>query len=641
MEGQKTGLYANKVISGRYEILRLLGRGGMGEVYLCKDQMLDSEEIAIKILYPDMCRDEKHAKRFLREVQLTRKVSHANVVKAFDVGTHDGTLYLTMEYVPGSTLKDKISKGRISPALTARILHYICMGLFAVHEQGIIHRDLKPGNILLTEQGMPKVTDFGVARPDFSELTGHDEVIGSTHYMAPEVWIGQGICQATDLYALGVVAYEMLSGEAPFNGKSAPELMRQHLEVEPYSLLGVVDGIPLWLNTLVLRLLAKNPAERPPDADHVAEIIEYNLLADHGTDSQQANNSKQAAEEEENDDVFENIGQLESEIYTEAPAALDPVQPPLTDTDSIRVTKPQNTTPPSFMQATLSHLRRGLKLRGAHLFGLLLTFSLFVLVVQTYIAPLLAIHLWQPADSRTNPIILISAFVAPICIASALWAIPFGTLALRSFTYWKAIDVWLRSAMYLLALTCLFFLMYSSQYFRNSTEAREHFTIARSKEVAAAALHNALESGLFVSKPTSYSVRIDHREGTIKSSKQISWLQAILHPVLTLIFLCIVCRMLTRTVYRGVAQAGRFVSTAIFYPICALSLGEYLLHSELAHVSAAVGLATSTLRVGQFDLELSAYTQGCMLLNLGVLLFGVFVVIPWMMHRERTARGSF
>lgn len=262
-----------ETLAERYRIEAVLGEGGMGKVYLATDLLLSNMRVALKTLHSDLCCDPKHKQRFLREVQLNRMLNHPNVVKVFDIGAFGDGLYLTMEYVEGQTLKQRLLAGR--PALTEaiRILKEICKGLEAVHGANVIHRDLKPGNVLLGTDSEVKIADFGVARPGISELTAHDEVIGCAPYIAPEVWMGRNVTASADIYALGIIAYEMIAGELPFDGDSPADLMRKHLESKPYPLNEIEPSLPDWVNVLVLGMLEKEPAARPESASEIFEAL--------------------------------------------------------------------------------------------------------------------------------------------------------------------------------------------------------------------------------------------------------------------------------------------------------------------------------------------------------------------------------
>lgn len=274
------------LFAGRYKIERLLGEGGMGSVYLAEDTMFEGEKVALKVLHSHLSKDTRHSKRFLREVQLTRKLSHPNVVRTYDVGTFGENLFFTMEYIEGQSLKDRIVDGNLSPYEVPYILAEISAGLSAVHQIGIIHRDLKPGNVILDSQGGVKITDFGVARTGCSDLTGTSEIVGSVTYVAPEVWLGKEVSGSCDLYALGVMSYQMLTNILPFDGDTPAEVMCKHLESKPTPPNQLNDVIQPWLNHLVMSLLEKDPADRPKSAQEVRSIIDAHRSGSHSSAAQ-------------------------------------------------------------------------------------------------------------------------------------------------------------------------------------------------------------------------------------------------------------------------------------------------------------------------------------------------------------------
>lgn len=252
----------SRILSERYALKSLLGQGGMGKVYLAYDSKLE-RTIALKLLSPDLVSDEKHTQRFVREVQLAQKINHPNVVKYYDIDCDGRALFITMEHVDGGTLREKILQKSISQAEALPILRQICLGLQAVHEAGLVHRDLKPGNVLIDGSDVIKISDFGVARPEVSELTAHDEIIGCSHYIAPEVWLGKGSSILSDIYALGILAYEIVTGDVPFDGSAPADLMNKHLNSIPYPPSRIVDGITPAFERLILRLIEKDPLLRP------------------------------------------------------------------------------------------------------------------------------------------------------------------------------------------------------------------------------------------------------------------------------------------------------------------------------------------------------------------------------------------
>jgi len=304
----KEGL-EDQLFADRYQLQHLVGKGGMGEVYLAKDTILGGEEVALKVLKDDFQSDERHVQRFIREVQLTRKVNHPNVIRTFDVGIWKNRLFLTMEYLEAEPISDLIKDSPLDFEAACRLLIQICRGLDAIHKQDVIHRDLKLGNLLVTNSGDLKIADFGVARPFKSELTLHSEIVGSSHYMAPEVWTGSETSTACDIYALGVVAYELLTGCFPFDGNSPAELMWKHTQEKAVSPLELGIDIPEWLAELVLVLLEKDPQKRPCAALEIASYIQARLDGDtlqsiHDPLGQIEQQEAETTEEQEQDPLF-------------------------------------------------------------------------------------------------------------------------------------------------------------------------------------------------------------------------------------------------------------------------------------------------------------------------------------------------
>jgi hypothetical protein len=274
-DGKPMGLETNQelgpglVFAGRYRLERLLGSGGMGKVYVVSDIMLPDEKVALKVLKADIAGQEGLIQRFLREVQLTRRVTHRNVVRTFDVGNADGRLYFTMEVIEGKTLRDHIAGQPLPTEEVLRYLAQLCYGLTAIHHHDIVHRDLKSSNVIVSSEGILKITDFGVARPGASELTGADEILGSATHIAPETWKSGDATPQSDIYALGVICYEMVTGILPFDNTSPHELMFKHLKSVPVPPIEINPEIPRWLSSLILRMLEKEPTLRPASAESV------------------------------------------------------------------------------------------------------------------------------------------------------------------------------------------------------------------------------------------------------------------------------------------------------------------------------------------------------------------------------------
>ncbi len=265
------------VIDDRYELVELLGSGGMAEVYLARDGVLD-RNVALKVLRKQYADDEEFVERFRQEAKSAAKLSHPNIVSIYDQGrSEDGAYYMAMEYVPGETLKDRIrEEGALSPAEATRIVLQVAGALQAAHERGVIHRDIKPQNVLLTEKGDAKVTDFGIARAvsAVTRMTRTGVVLGTAGYMSPEQARGEPGGPASDLYSLGVVLYEMLTGNLPYEAESALVQAIKHISEPPSSPREANPEVPEALDALTVRLLAKDPEERYPSAAALAEDLE-------------------------------------------------------------------------------------------------------------------------------------------------------------------------------------------------------------------------------------------------------------------------------------------------------------------------------------------------------------------------------
>src|SRR5215217_6936726 len=264
------------VVDSRYTLVEPLGSGGMAEVYLAHDEVLD-RAVALKILRGQYADDEEFVERFRREAQSAAGLSHPNIVSIYDRGrSEDGAYYIAMEYVPRGTLKDRILRdGALEPGMAAGVALQIADALQAAHESGVIHRDIKPQNVLITKTGDIKVTDFGIARATSFPLTATSAVLGTAGYMSPEQAMGEPVGQGSDLYSLGVVLYEMLTGDIPFRAESPIAQAMMHVNERPRSPREVNPEVPEPLDALTLKLLAKDPEDRYPiavDAKTTAEM---------------------------------------------------------------------------------------------------------------------------------------------------------------------------------------------------------------------------------------------------------------------------------------------------------------------------------------------------------------------------------
>ena len=259
-------------ISDRYEIKKLIGEGGMANVYLGYDTILE-RDVAIKVLRGDLADDEKFVRRFRREAQSASLLNHPNIVQIYDVGEDDGNFYIVMEYIKGQTLKQIIKKrGHLSLAETIDIMSQLTDGLSHAHESYIIHRDIKPQNIMVLDDGMVKITDFGIAMAvNASDLTQTNSVMGSVHYLPPEQASGRGSTIKSDIYSLGIVMYEMLMGVMPFRGETAVEIAMKQLKDPIPSMRKERDEIPQSVENIILKATAKNPKNR---YNNVKELYE-------------------------------------------------------------------------------------------------------------------------------------------------------------------------------------------------------------------------------------------------------------------------------------------------------------------------------------------------------------------------------
>lgn len=257
-------LQAGKLFAGRYRIVKSIGRGGMADVYLAKDLILDGEEVAIKILRTNYQTDQVAVARFQREARAMADLNHPNIVAIRDIGEEDGQQFIVMEYIDGWDLKRYIQeKAPLSSDEAVRIMDEILSAMTLAHQQGIVHRDLKPQNVLLTKHGQAKVTDFGIAVA-FAEtsLTQTNSMLGSVHYLSPEQARGSKATVQSDIYAMGIILFEMLTGHIPYDGDSAVTIALQHFQKPLPSILAENPYVPQALENVVLRATAKKLTDR-------------------------------------------------------------------------------------------------------------------------------------------------------------------------------------------------------------------------------------------------------------------------------------------------------------------------------------------------------------------------------------------
>jgi beta-lactam-binding protein with PASTA domain/tRNA A-37 threonylcarbamoyl transferase component Bud32 len=268
-----------KRLNGRYKILQLIGGGGMANVYLANDMILE-RDVAIKVLRLDFVNDEQFIKRFRREAQAATSLNHENIVSIYDVGEDEGIYYIVMEYVRGCTLKQYIQQhAPLTVSEVLRIMEQLTGAIAHAHQNRIVHRDIKPQNILINEDGTVKVTDFGIAVAlSSTTITQTNSVLGSVHYLSPEQARGGIATEKTDIYSLGIVMFELLTGRLPFSGESAVSIVLKHLQADTPSLRQWNPNIPQSVENIVLRATAKNPLHRYESVSEMQEDIRTALL---------------------------------------------------------------------------------------------------------------------------------------------------------------------------------------------------------------------------------------------------------------------------------------------------------------------------------------------------------------------------
>jgi eukaryotic-like serine/threonine-protein kinase len=264
----------NTLFDGRYRIMRKLGTGGMANVYLAEDQEL-GRRVAIKILDDRHANDDQFVERFRREAKSAASLSHPNIVSIYDRGEAEGTYYIAMEYLDGRSLKELIvSRGPAPIGIAIDYARQILAAVRFAHRHGIVHRDIKPHNVLVDAEGRLKVTDFGIARAGASQMTEAGSIIGTAQYLSPEQAKGAAVDQTSDLYSVGVVLYELLTGVVPFSGDTPVEIAMKHLSAVPEPPSEKRAEVPRDLDLIVLRALAKDPAERYQSADEMDADLE-------------------------------------------------------------------------------------------------------------------------------------------------------------------------------------------------------------------------------------------------------------------------------------------------------------------------------------------------------------------------------
>lgn len=308
----------NKVIAGRYIVKELIGQGGMADVYLAEDRILE-RTVAVKVMRSSLNGDPIYVTRFHREASAAAALTHKNIVEIYDVGEDGDDYYIVMEYVPGQTLKELIHKrGALHFVEAVDIMKQVASAVAKAHSMGIIHRDLKPQNIMVTDSGVVKIGDFGIASiQSLSQVTQTDTIMGSLHYLAPEIARGEKATAQSDIYALGIVFYELLRGDVPFNGESPVNIALKHMRDEIPSVCQFNHSIPQSVENVIIRATAKNTKDRYQRAEE--------MLDDLVTCLRKENEPKVVFVHEDNDSTT--IVANDKDFFTQATSSVEEVKP--------------------------------------------------------------------------------------------------------------------------------------------------------------------------------------------------------------------------------------------------------------------------------------------------------------------------
>src|SRR5687767_13268736 len=265
------------IVDGRYRIQERLGAGGMAAVYRAHD-MQHGREVALKLLYRRFAEDEDFVERFRREASAAAGLQHPNVVQVYDRGAWDGTWYIAMEFLDGRSLKQVVREtGPVEPQTAIELVTQVLKAARFAHKRGVIHRDIKPHNVIIDSEGRAKVTDFGIARAGASDMTETGSIIGTAQYLSPEQAQGHPVDARADLYSIGIVLYELLTGALPFDAESAVTIALKQVTEDPTPPMQLNPAVSPALDSVVMRALRKDPAERFQSADDFIAALESAL----------------------------------------------------------------------------------------------------------------------------------------------------------------------------------------------------------------------------------------------------------------------------------------------------------------------------------------------------------------------------
>ena len=268
------------VVDARYRLLSRLGTGGMAEVWAAEDSQL-GRQVALKLLHSRLAADQDFVERFRREASAAAGLQHPNVVSVYDRGESQGNYYIAMEYLRGPSLKDLVRRGPLEPRYAVELVVQVLRAARFAHRHGVVHRDLKPHNVMLDSEGRVKVTDFGIARAGASDMTETGSIMGTAQYLSPEQAQGHAVTASSDLYSIGVMLFELLTGRVPFDGESPVTIALRHVSEPPPAPSQLNPAVPPALDAVVLRALAKDPRERFADADEFIAALTSAAAAPH------------------------------------------------------------------------------------------------------------------------------------------------------------------------------------------------------------------------------------------------------------------------------------------------------------------------------------------------------------------------